>query len=266
MKSNAFSMFDSHSHLQMAVFASDLPDVIERAERDGLEGLVVIGMDVPSSRQAIDLAQQYENVYATVGVHPHDAGCLDPDTLLSLAEMARGLRVVAIGETGLDFYRNLSRPAAQRRAFLDQLALADEVGLPVVIHSRQASEETLAILRDWAGSKKREAPIGVVHCFSADAALAAEYVKAGFMVSFAGNVTYPNAKRMKPAVCGVPLDSLLVETDCPFLAPQSHRGRRCEPAYVRETIEFIAGLRGTAAEEVAKVTAANAKRLYRLDN
>jgi TatD DNase family protein len=259
-------MFDSHSHLQMPVFAGDLPAVLERARRDGIESAVVIGMDPPSSKQAVDLANRH-GIYATAGVHPHDASCLDTDALQALREMAREPRVVGIGETGLDFYRNLSPPAAQRRAFREQLALADEVDLPVVIHSRQANEDTFAILRQWASGKPHgAAPLGVLHCFAGDAELAAEYARLGFMLSFAGNVTYPNARRLQAVAAGVALESLLVETDCPFLPPQSHRGRRSEPVYLRETIEFIAGLRGVDAGAIAAATTANAKRLYRLED
>jgi len=264
MKADAFPMFDSHSHLQMPVFAGDLPAVLVRARQEGLEGAVVIGMDPPTSRQSIDLADRH-GLYATVGMHPHDATCLDADALQALREMAREPRVVAIGETGLDFYRNLSPPAIQRRAFREQLALADEAGLPVVIHSRQANQDTFAVLREWAGAGRRSAPIGVLHCFAGDADLAAEYARLGFMLSFAGNVTYPNAKRMQTVAAGLPLESLLVETDCPFLPPQSHRGRRCEPVHLRETIEFVADLRGVDAAAIAAATTANANRLYRLE-
>jgi TatD DNase family protein len=264
MKADAVAMFDSHCHLQMPDFAGDLPEVLERARAQGLEGTVIIGMDPPSSGQAIDLANRH-GVYAAVGVHPHDASCLDADALQALREMAHEPRVVAIGETGLDFYRSLSPPAVQRRAFREELALADEADLPVVIHSRQANEDTFAVLREWAISKRRSAPVGVLHCFAGEAARAAEYTKLGFMLSFAGNVTYPNARRTQSVAAGVPLDSLLVETDCPFLPPQSHRGRRCEPVYLRETIEFIAGLRGVGADVIAQATTVNAKRLYRLE-
>jgi TatD DNase family protein len=265
MKPDAAAMFDSHCHLQMPVFAGDLPAVLERARQEGLEGAAVIGMDVPSSRQAIGLAARHEGVYATVGVHPHEAKHLDADALEALREMAREPRVVAIGETGLDFYRNLSPPAAQRKAFREQLTLADEVGLPVVIHSRQANEDTFAILREWATLKARNGPVGVLHCFAGDARLAEQYTHLGFMLSFAGNVTYQNARRLQAVAAGASLESLLVETDCPFLPPQSHRGRRCEPVHLRETIEFIANLRSVEANAVAMATAANARRLYRLE-
>ncbi len=259
------SFFDSHCHLQMSHFASDLPQVLERARGAGWEGGVVIGMDVGSSRQAIELARRHEGLYATVGMHPHEARNLDAEALAMLTELAKKPKVVAVGETGLDFYRNLSTPALQRKAFREQLKLAAETGLPVVIHARQAQEETFAILREWAGNQPTaRRPLGVLHCFAGDTELAASYVELGFMVSFAGNVTYPNARKLQAAAASVALESLLVETDCPFLAPQSRRGKRCEPAYVFETIQFIAGLREGAADEVASATAVNARRLYRL--
>ncbi len=258
-------LFDSHCHLQMPAFASDMPDVLERARQGGWEASVVIGMDVPSSRQAIDLASRHEGLYATVGMHPHDASCLDEEALGALRTLAKEPWVVAIGETGLDFYRNLSAPALQRKAFQEQLALASEVDLPVVIHARQAQEEAFAILRDWAQSQpEARKPLGVLHCFAGDSALAQAYVELGFMISIAGNVTYPNARKLQTAAASAPLESMLVETDCPFLAPQSQRGRRCEPAHLRETVEFVAGLRGSSVDEVASATAANARRLYRL--
>ena len=265
MKRDAAPMFDSHCHLQMATFKGDLPAVLERARRDGLQSAVVIGMDVPTSRQAADLAARHEGLYATAGVHPHDASCVDAEVMESLREMAGEPRVVAIGETGLDFYRNLSPPAVQRRAFREQLALAGELDLPVVVHSRQADQETFAVLREWAADKRRNGPLGVLHCFAGDTNLAAEYTQLGFMLSMAGNVTYPNAKRLQAVAASVPLEHLLVETDCPFLPPESHRGRRCEPAHVRETIEFIAALRGADSDEIAAVTTANARHLYGLE-
>jgi TatD DNase family protein len=264
MKPDASPMFDSHCHLQMPVFAGDLTDVLERARQYKLEGAVVIGMDPLSSRQAVNLANRHEGVYATVGVHPHDASCLDADAFQSLREMARDPCVVAIGETGLDFFRNLSPPAIQRRAFREQLALADELDMPVVIHSRQANQETFPIVREWANGNHRERPLGVMHCFAGDADLAVEYERLGFMLSFAGNVTYPNAGRLQAVAARASLGNLLVETDCPFLPPQSHRGRRSEPFHLRETIKFIATLRGVSAGLLAEATTVNARRLYRL--
>jgi TatD DNase family protein len=198
-------------------------------------------------------------------MHPHDASCLDEEALAALRTLTKEPRVVAIGETGLDFYRNLSAPVLQRKAFQEQLALASEVELPVVIHARQAQEETFAIVRDWAeGQPEARKPFGVLHCFAGDSALAQAYVELGFMISIAGNVTYPNAKKLQTAAASAPLESMLIETDCPFLAPQSQRGRRCEPAHLRQTVEFVAGLRGSSVDEVASATAANARRLYRL--
>jgi len=267
MNRKTAAMFDSHCHLQMPVFAGDLPAVLDRARQEGLEGAVVIGMDVASSRNAVDLANRYEDVYATVGMHPHDASCLDTDAFQALLEMAQEPGVVAIGETGLDFYRNLSAPALQQKAFREQLGLADELGLPVVIHSRQANEDSFAVLREWASGKHdRSQPLGVLHCYAGDAKLAEEYADLGFMLSFAGNVTYPNAGRLQAVAASVSLDYLVVETDCPFLSPQGHRGRRCEPVHLRETLQFMADLRGIDADALASATTANAKRLYRLES
>lgn len=258
-------MFDSHSHLQMPAFAGELPAVLERARGAGVAEIVVVGMDVLSSRQAIELAARHEGLYATVGMHPHEAKRLDADALRSLREMAREPRVVAVGETGLDFYRDLSPRPEQEKAFREQLALAEELDLPVIIHSRQAQQETFAVLRDWASGQRRRAEhLGVLHCFAGDSGLAQEYVRLGFLISVAGNVTYPDAERLRSVAATIPLEHLLVETDCPFLPPQGHRGRRCEPAHLRETVELVAALRDASFDEIAAATAANARRLYRL--
>ena len=260
------ALFDSHSHLQEKDFDKDLAAALERARRDGVTGGVVVGMDVASSGQAVELATRYDGLYAGVGLHPHEARHLDSGVLQGLRELARQPRVVAIGETGLDFYRDRSPREAQERAFREQLALAEELDLPVIIHARQAQQETLAILREWAGKHPpTEQPLGVLHCFAGDLALAEEYIDMGFMISLAGNVTYPNARPLQAVAAATPLERLLVETDCPFLPPQGHRGRRCEPAHLRETAAFVAALRDSSFDAVAAATTANAKRLYRLE-
>ena len=262
-------MFDSHCHLQMPAFAKDLPAVLDRARGVGLQGIVVIGMDIPTSEQAVELAARHEGVYASVGVHPHDAKLVDGRVLDALRELARRPRVVALGETGLDFYRNLSPREAQVKAFKEQLALAAELDLPVIIHARDSMAETFAVLRDWAtargGSATNERPLGVLHCFAGDLAMARQCVELGFMISMAGNVTYPAATRLQQVAAGLPLQHLLTETDCPFLPPQSRRGERCEPYHLHETVAYIAALRNVRPDEVAEKTAANARRLYRLD-
>ncbi|MGD0765612.1 MAG: TatD family hydrolase [Dehalococcoidia bacterium] len=259
-------MFDSHCHLQMRAFDKDLPAVLERARGVGLDGIVVVGMDIPTSELAVELAARHEGVYAAVGVHPHDAKLVDSQVLDALRELARRPRVVALGETGLDFYRNLSPREVQVKAFQEQLALASELDLPVIIHARDSMTETFAILRDWATAPRADGrPLGVLHCFAGDLATARQCIELGFLISMAGNVTYPAAKRIQQVAAGLPLQHLLTETDCPFLPPQSHRGERCEPYHVHETVDYIAALRNVRPDEVAEKTAANARRLYRLD-
>jgi TatD DNase family protein len=262
-------MFDSHCHLQMRAFSRDRLSVWERACKAGLEGAIVIGMDVQTSGQAIEIAEQFSDVYASVGLHPHDAKLLDDEAMRSLRELAGQPEIVAIGETGLDFYRNLSPKEDQFQAFKWQLALAAELDLPIVVHEREARRETFAVLRDWAPGRKAslaKGPIGVMHCFAGDAALAQEYIALGFMISIAGNVTYPNAYRQQSVATDTPLDWLVLETDAPYLPPEGRRGRRNEPSLLRETVDFVAGLRRISHERLAEATTMNARRLFRLDS
>ncbi|HEY8490868.1 MAG TPA: TatD family hydrolase [Dehalococcoidia bacterium] len=258
-------IIDAHAHLQSREFDADRAAVLERAWQAGLDAVVNAGDDLASSAAAVALAEADPRLFATVGVHPHAASSLDGAALHRLADLARSSpRVVAVGEIGLDFYRNLSPPDHQRRAFRAQLDLADELGLPVVIHARAAAEETYRILAAWAGARPRTAPLGVLHCFEGDADLAARYVALGFLISVPGTVTYPKNARTQEVAAVTPLDALVVETDCPYLTPQSRRGRRNEPGLITETVAKIAELRGTAPEEVARHTARNAARLFRL--
>ncbi len=261
-------LFDSHSHLQLSAFAEDRQAVLDRARQAGVVGAVVVGIDAASSEDAIELAARHDGLYATIGFHPHDAKRLDGRALRLLRELARRPKVVALGEIGLDFYRNLSPAKAQVQAFRDQLNLAAETKLPVVIHSRQADKQTYAVLRDWladlGGEPPQGLPWGVLHCFSGDLEAAHQYIEMGFLVSIAGNVTYPNAGRLQSVAAALPLEHLMLETDCPFLTPQSHRGKRCEPSHLPETAAQVAALKGASVEEVARATTANAERLYRL--
>ena len=260
---------DSHCHLQDSKFNRDLPDVIERSRTSGVYTIVVPGYDMDSSRRAVEIAESNAGIYATVGVHPHDAKTLTPGDISTLATLAESPRVVAIGEIGLDFYRNLSPPDVQRRAFREQLALARELQLPIVIHARDADEPTFEVLAEHAEAATDAWPqdrlLGVMHCFAGDLALAEQYVELGFLLSIAGTVTYPNAAKAREVVRGISLESLLIETDAPYLTPQSRRGQRNEPAYVVETARFIAELRSESFELVAQVTAANASHLFALD-
>jgi len=261
-------LVDSHAHLDMAKFDADREAVIERARAAGLVAIITIGVDRASSRRAVELATEYEMVYAAVGVHPHDAKTLDSDTLAELRDLARQPQVVAVGEIGLDYYRDLSPRDVQRRAFQAQLAWAAKLGKPVIIHDREAHADVMAQLSQWA-APLADSPLagrlGVLHTFSGDLEMAERAIELGFYLSISGPVTYRKAGRLVEIVKALPLDRLLVETDCPFLTPEPHRGQRNEPAYVRFVTERIAALRGMAFGELAAATTANAQRLFQLE-
>ena len=252
-------LVDSHCHLQDSSFESDRDEVLDRARQAGVSAFVVIGADLESSRRAVDLADSHSDVYAAVGVHPHDAKELDDRTLGALERLADSPKVVAIGEIGLDYYRKLSPPEAQVDAFHRQLDLARRLSLPVVIHSREADGETYDVLAsyeeralpDWP----KDRPLGVMHCFAGDLMLALRYIQIGFMVSIPGTCTYPKAERVGAVAGGIPLRWMAVETDAPYLPPQPHRGRRNEPAYLPDTVARIAELRGDSVQTVAERTA-----------
>lgn len=259
-------LIDTHAHLDDRQFADDLEGVLERAQTAGVEQIMTIGINLPGSRAAIALAQRYPTVYATVGVHPHDAQDLDPVGLDELRRLAYHPKVVAIGEIGLDYYRMLSPREAQQRAFEAQLRLAQDLELPVVIHTRDAAEsdeasrDVLDTLRNWRRSGTTRG--GVLHCFSGDTTMLEEAMAIGFYIGLDGPVTYPKAVQTHEVAQAVPLDRLLVETDSPYLAPQRWRGKRNEPAYVVAVAEKIAALRGTTLDEIARQTTANAILLF----
>jgi len=259
-------LIDSHCHLQFPQFQADRAQVLERAWQAGLSAIVVVGTDADCSRRALALAEAHPNIFATVGWHPHEAAQFDGRGQLALRRLVESPKAVAIGEIGLDFYRRLSPPEAQRAVFQQMLDMAGELSLPVVIHSRNAEEETFAIISSWAAQMKgqghQERPLGVVHCFDGDLALALRYVQLGFLISIPGSITYPNAERMASVVAGLPLERLLVETDAPYLTPQSRRGRRNEPSFLMETVGRIAEIRAQTIREVADKTGANAAALY----
>jgi TatD DNase family protein len=260
-------LVDTHAHLDFDKFDADRPAVIERARAAGVVAIVNVGADLPSSRAAVRLAGEYEGIYAAVGMHPHDARKLDGAALAELRELAQQPKVVAVGEIGLDFYRDLSPRDVQRRAFQAQLAWAARLGKPVVIHDRDAHDEVLAMLEDWAAGLDHSplaGRLGVLHTFSGDLTMAERAIDLGFYISISGPVTYHNARQLPEIVRALPLGRLLVETDCPFLAPHPHRGRRNEPAYVRLVAERIAELRGISLDDLAQTTTANACRLFGL--
>lgn len=248
---------DTHNHLQHEQFDADRAEVLERALAE-LDWMVVIGNDLATSQRAVESVR--DRVYATVGIHPHDASTATPEVLAEIRRLASQPGVVAIGEIGLDYHYDLSPRDCQRDVLARQLEMAIECAMPVVVHSREAESDTAEIL----------APIhdrlagGIMHCFGGDAPFAEQCLAWGFYVSFAGNVTFPKAQKLRDAAQIVPLDRLLVETDSPYLAPQPVRGRRCEPVHVLHTAACLAELKGVTLEELAEATSANARRVFRL--
>jgi TatD DNase family protein len=250
---------DSHAHLDMDDYDADRDAVIQRARAGGVTCIITIGIDLNSSRKAIEIANKYEFIYATVGYHPHnvrEAGIKDLEKLRGLVSQPK---VVAWGEIGLDFFRRHSPPDRQVEAFERQLDMAFEQGLPVIIHDRDAHTDLLRILK----SRRRQYR-GVIHCFSGNFDLAMALIELGFYISFPGTVTYKNAVDAQSAASRIPLDRLLVETDCPYLTPVPFRGKRNEPLYVKHTAEKIALLRQLQIEELAEATSSNTRRLFNL--
>lgn len=261
-------LIDSHAHLDDDKFVSDQQQVLSRAWAADVRAIVTVGTDLASSSRAVALASSHTHrpsnrqqpvVWATVGVHPHDASELNPEGLAELERLASTQCVVAVGEIGLDFYRNLSPPAVQKAAFVEQLELARRLDKPVVIHDRDAHSQVLGLLQqvaqDWQG---------VMHCFSGDEEMASKVMSMGFLVSLAGPLTFDNSHRLHAVARSVPLERMLVETDCPYLAPQPHRGHRNEPAYVRLVAARLAELKGVSLERVAEATTRNARQLFGL--
>lgn len=250
-------LIDSHAHLDFRQFDGDRDAVIARAQEAGLIGIVNIGTNLASSRASLRLAEEYDFIYATVGIHPHDAQMADENALAQLRDLACHPKVVAIGEIGLDYYRDYSPRPTQRRAFRDQLALASALKHPVVIHSRDAHNEVFEMLRNWEGT-------GILHTYAAGPDRLHEAIDMNFLIGISGPVTYSSAEDLRDVVRAVPLDRLLAETDCPYLTPEPHRGKRNEPAYVKHVVEAVAQARAQPVERIADATAENARRLFGL--
>jgi TatD DNase family protein len=254
-------LFDTHAHLHFPDFADDLDAVLERARAAGVRGMVTIGTDRDTNGTVVELAKRLPDVWATVGIHPHDAA---EATEADFEEMERlaseEARVVGFGEMGLDFFRNLSPPDVQKKVFRRQIDIARRARKPVVVHCRDAHEDVLAIL----GEERAGDTGGVMHCFSGDVEIARRCLDLGLYISLAGPVTYKNARALPDVARFVPEDRLVVETDCPYLPPTPHRGKRNEPAYVALTAEHVAALRGADAESLCDSLTANAARLFRI--
>lgn len=254
-------LIDSHAHLDDKRFDRDRDNIIKDLKNNGIELVVNIGADLKSSIASVSLAEKYPNIYATVGVHPHSAKDMDDSTIEILKSLAKRDKVVAIGEIGLDFYYDNSPRDVQRKWFKEQLKLAKELNLPVVIHSREAQQETFDTLKEAQDGSLR----GVLHCYSGSKEMAMEYIKLGFYISIAGPVTFRNARVLREVAEAVPLDKLLVETDCPYLTPEPHRGKRNEPIYVKYVAGTIADIKGISYEELAKATNRNTKELFGIE-
>jgi TatD DNase family protein len=257
---------DSHAHIDGEEYDADREEVVERARAAGVRAILNVGTGDPHSgslERAVSVAESYADVYAAVGVHPHDARLFDERAAQRLSQLARqSSRVIAWGEIGLDYHYDHSPRETQREVFIRQLSMAREAGLPVVIHSREADEDTVSILREHWGAN---VPGGIMHCFGGGPGMAESVLELGFMVSFAGNVTFKKAEDLREVARRVPLESLLIETDCPYLTPVPFRGRRNEPARVVEVARCLAGLHGLETEEFGRVTTNNFARFFNLD-
>jgi TatD DNase family protein len=250
-------LFDTHAHLHFPEFDADREAMLARARASGVRRMLTIGTDIETSRASIALAAREADVWATVGIHPHDAAEADAAALAEIERLAAEPRVVAVGEIGLDYFRNLSPREDQHRAFRALIGIARRAGKPVVVHCRDAHEDTLAILAEERVADVR----GIMHCFSGDVAIARRCLDLGLLISLAGPVTYPNARALPEVARFVPGDRLVVETDCPFLPPQGYRGKRNEPAYLSITATRVAELRGETIDALAARTTANARAL-----
>ena len=253
-------LIDSHAHIQGKEYAGETEAVIERARAAGVETIVAVGGagDMSSNSEAVRLANSFANVYATVGMHPHDAKDVGADELAILKNLAADAKVVAIGETGLDYYYSHSPHDVQQRVFGQFIQMARQTRLPIVVHERDAAAAAVELLRSEGGGELR----GVIHCFTGNYEAACAYLDLGFYLSFTGIITFKNAGALREVVGKVPLERMLVETDSPYLTPVPHRGKRNEPAYVRLVAETVAQVKTVSVEDVANVTTANVRALF----
>lgn len=258
-------LIDTHAHLDFKEFSGEISAIIVRAKEKGVERIINVGTDAKSSKDSIDLARKYHEIYATVGIHPESASDLNIETRTYLSELANHDKVVAIGEVGLDYYylKRSSRYAhyssreVQIFCFEQMLDLALETKLPVVVHCREAEADLLAILKSYAGTLR-----GVIHCFSGDYDFAKKLIDLGFALSFTGNITYKNNNAIREVIERLPIGSIMVETDSPYLTPEPHRGGRNEPAYVIEVARTIAEIKGMSLVEVEIETTKKAKKFF----
>jgi TatD DNase family protein len=251
-------LFDTHAHLNADQFEEDVEEVIQRAQAEGVSNIVVVGFDEKTIKGALKLAEDYEFIYAAVGWHPVDAIDMTAEHLLWIEQLASHPKVVALGEMGLDYYWDKSPKDVQKEVFRKQIQLAKKVKLPIIIHNRDAHEDIVKILKEENASEVG----GIMHCFGSSLEIAKQCIEMNFYISFGGPVTFKNAKRPKEVAKELPIDRLLIETDCPYLAPHPYRGKRNEPSYVKLVAEAIAELKDMTYEDVVLATTENAKKLF----
>lgn len=251
-------IIDTHCHLDFEHFHPDRASVIKRAEEAGVKYIINVGSSPDGSRRSVELSEKYDNVFAAVGVHPHDAGEVTEEIFSEITELAKYDKVVAIGEVGLDYFKSSVSRERQKEIFVKFMELSRKLELPLVIHDREAHRDTLDILKKTKGSGLR----GVMHCFSGDEKILQEVLEMGLFVSFTCNLTFKNARHLREVARMVPPQRLLLETDAPFLAPQAHRGERNEPAYIVELVDILSELLNLSKEEIENITTDNAKKLF----
>ncbi len=259
MSYNDLKFIDSHCHLDMEPFDGDRDEVVKRALEEGIEYIINIGSDRAGNIKCLEVSGQYTHIFSTVGIHPHDAKTLDDKLFYELKQWAENPKVVAIGEIGLDFHYMNSPKDIQIDAFKKQIALARELSLPIIVHSRDAKDETLDILKKDASGMP-----GVLHCFSGDIDMAKQVINMGFYISIAGPVTFKKAEELREVVKTLPDERILIETDAPYLSPVPKRGKRNEPAYVKHTAQTIADVRNVTLEDIARITTLNTKKLFKI--
>lgn len=261
--SNQYKLIDTHVHLDDPKFDKDRDEVIKKALDAGLEKIITIGCYQPTKpfKTLIDLAEKYDCIYVSLGVHPHEAASANKEVLHEIKELAKHQKVIAIGEVGLDYHYEYTPRDIQKKVFVDYIQLARELNLPLSIHSREAQVDTLNILKAEGINDIG----GVLHCFSGDYAMAKKCLDWGLYLSFTGVVTFPKASNIQDIVKKIPIEKMLIETDCPYLSPEPHRGKRNEPSYVVETAKKIAEIKGLSYEDVARITTLNAKELFSIE-
>lgn len=250
-------IFDTHAHYDDEQFNEDREELFTSMQENGIGTIVNVGASLRGCKDSVELAGKYPFVYAAVGVHPDHTGDLNEETFLWLKQQSDNEKVVAVGEIGLDYYWDNESHDVQKRWFIEQLKLAREKGLPVIIHSREAAADTLEIMKEHARGLS-----GIIHCFSYSKEMAAEYVKMGFYIGIGGVVTFKNAKKLKDVAAAIPIEKIVLETDCPYMAPEPYRGKRNQSSYIRYVAEKIAELKAMSQEEVIAVTEKNARDLY----